>query len=56
MPHDWRLRECDYGQRILVIGHVATRWGLEHYLNGIPLETLAREDFTWQEGWEDRIS
>jgi alpha-ribazole phosphatase/probable phosphoglycerate mutase len=84
--HDWRLRECDYGQRngmpaaelhagrrehldqahpggeswqqaitrvgrflgdlplrwngqrILVIGHVATRWGLDHFLGGVPLE------------------
>jgi broad specificity phosphatase PhoE len=101
---DWRLRECDYGQRngmpvaelradrrehldrpypggeswrqaihrvsrfladlplrwngcrVLVIGHVATRWGLDHFVSGIPLENLAREDFAWQEGWEYRIS
>lgn len=99
---DWRLRECDYGQRngmpaaelhasraahlddpypggeswrqavtrvgrfltdlplrwagrrVLVIGHVATRWGLDHYLGGVPLEQLAGEDFRWQEGWEYR--
>jgi 2,3-bisphosphoglycerate-dependent phosphoglycerate mutase len=99
---DWRLRECDYGQRtrmpapelhrdrarhldtpypggeswreavdrvgrfledlptrwdakrVLVIGHVATRWGLDHFLNGTPLEDLAGEDFEWQEGWEYR--
>jgi len=98
--HDWRLRECDYGEqngatrdeldrarsehldhpysageswrqathrvkrflddlglrweasRVLVIGHLATRWGLEHYLNGVPLEQLVRARFTWQEGWE----
>jgi alpha-ribazole phosphatase/probable phosphoglycerate mutase len=98
--HDWRLRECDYGEkngatrdeldrnrpehldhpypegeswrqatqrvkhflddlrvrwkssRVLVIGHVATRWGLEHYLNGVPLEHLVRAQFTWQAGWE----
>jgi 2,3-bisphosphoglycerate-dependent phosphoglycerate mutase len=97
---DWRLRECDYGQRngmrasdlladraehldepypggeswrqavarvgrflgdlplrwsgrrVLVIGHVATRWGLDHFISGIPLECLAAADFTWQEGWE----
>jgi 2,3-bisphosphoglycerate-dependent phosphoglycerate mutase len=97
---DWRLRECDYGdrnggpahehvrdradfldspypggeswrqavervgrflqdlplrwqdQRVLVIGHVATRWALDHYLAGIPLETLIASDFAWQEGWE----
>jgi 2,3-bisphosphoglycerate-dependent phosphoglycerate mutase len=44
------------GQRALVIGHVATRWGLDHYLNGIPLEQLAQEVFAWQEGWEYQVS
>lgn len=101
--HDWRLRECDYGegngmpaaelhldrsayldspypggeswrqaiarvgrflddlplrwqgQRVLVIGHVATRWGLEHFLNGDALEDLATRDFAWQLGWEFRL-
>jgi 2,3-bisphosphoglycerate-dependent phosphoglycerate mutase len=101
--HDWRLRECDYGQRngmpaaelhasrreyldrpypggeswrqaitrigrflgdlplrygqrVLVIGHVATRWGLDHFLGGIPLEDLIDQDFAWQEGWEYPVS
>jgi broad specificity phosphatase PhoE len=102
--YDWRLRECDYGQRngmpvaelhagrrehlnrpypggeswqqaiarvgrflgdlplrwdeqrILVIGHVATRWGLDHFLNGVPLEDLIEEDFAWQAGWEYQVS
>ena len=40
------------GQRVLVIGHVATRWGLEHLLLGTPLEDLAVRDFGWQPGWE----
>ena len=40
------------GQRVLVIGHVATRWGLDHALTGVPLEVLAVEDFAWQPGWE----
>lgn len=44
------------GARILVIGHVATRWALDHHLNDIPLETLAMEDFAWQEGWEYCLS
>ncbi|MDR2988490.1 MAG: histidine phosphatase family protein [Nocardiopsaceae bacterium] len=100
---DWRLRECDYGertgmpvpelhagrrdhvdvpypggeswrqaiarvgwflddlrrrwdgQRVLVIGHVATRWGFDHWLNGRPLEDLASEDFAWKESWEYRL-
>ena len=98
--HDWRLRECDYGDqngmptaelhrnrrhhldqpypggeswrqavhrvgrflpdlhlrwggaRVLVIGHVATRWTFEHYLNGVPLEDLLEADFGWRKGWE----
>jgi hypothetical protein len=42
--------------RILVIGHVATRWGLEHYLNGIPLEELVFQPFDWRPGWEYTLS
>jgi 2,3-bisphosphoglycerate-dependent phosphoglycerate mutase len=44
------------GCRVLVIGHVATRWSLDHFINGVPLENLAQEGFAWQEGWEYRIS
>lgn len=40
------------GQRILVVGHVATRWGLEHSLRGEVLEGLMTAEFAWQEGWE----
>lgn len=40
------------GKRVLLIGHVATRWGLEHYLAGMTLEELAAADFNWQKGWE----
>ena len=40
------------GKRILVIGHAATRWSLEHLLVGTPLEDLVGAPFAWQEGWE----
>jgi 2,3-bisphosphoglycerate-dependent phosphoglycerate mutase len=101
---DWRLRECDYGQRngmpvaelragrrehldrpypggeswrqalarigrflndlplrwqgqrVVVIGHAATRWGLDHLIAGISLEELIEQDFGWQEGWEYQLS
>jgi 2,3-bisphosphoglycerate-dependent phosphoglycerate mutase len=43
-------------QRILVIGHVATRWGLDHFIDGVRLEDLVDEDFAWQEGWEYQIN
>jgi 2,3-bisphosphoglycerate-dependent phosphoglycerate mutase len=41
---------------VLVIGHVATRWGLDHVVNGTPLTALCAADFAWQEGWEYRWS
>lgn len=101
--HDWRLRECNYGdlnaspaielrarllehvdtpypngeswrqaiarvgrfpndlpsmwegKRVVVIGHMATRWAFEHLINGVPVEALAAEEFVWQKGWEYRL-
>lgn len=97
---DWRLRECDYGERngtpvewfvgrraehvdvaypggeswraaadrvrrflddlptrwggerVLVIGHSATRWALDHLLDAKLLEEIVDADFAWQEGWD----
>jgi 2,3-bisphosphoglycerate-dependent phosphoglycerate mutase len=40
------------GQRVLIIGHIATHWGLEHVLLGTPLAELARHDGEWQPGWQ----
>jgi 2,3-bisphosphoglycerate-dependent phosphoglycerate mutase len=40
------------GQRVLLIGHVATRWALDHAIDGVPLEELVDAPFAWQEGWE----
>jgi broad specificity phosphatase PhoE len=41
--------------RVLVIGHVATRWGLDLVASGASLEKLAAEEFEWREGWEYRL-
>ena len=43
------------GARVLVIGHVATRWAFEHVLNGVPLEELIATEFRWREGWEYEV-
>ncbi|MDQ1740659.1 MAG: 2,3-bisphosphoglycerate-dependent phosphoglycerate mutase [Pseudonocardiales bacterium] len=40
------------GKRVLVIGHVSTRWALDQALAGRALDTLIDSDFGWQEGWE----
>ena len=44
------------GDRVLVIGHVATRWALDHRVCGRSLEDLAAEEFDWRPGWEYDLS
>jgi len=39
------------GKRVLVVGHIATRWAFEQRLNGKALEELVAEDFRWRPGW-----
>jgi broad specificity phosphatase PhoE len=39
------------GKRVMVIGHRATQYGIENYVNGVPLETLVTTKFKWQPGW-----
>jgi broad specificity phosphatase PhoE len=39
------------GARIVVIGHAATRFALDHLLNEDALEDLVEAPFEWQEGW-----
>ncbi|GAB6983794.1 histidine phosphatase family protein [Nocardioides pyridinolyticus] len=40
------------GARVLVVGHVATRVGLEHHLRRVPLPEAVAADVPWQPGWE----
>jgi len=49
LPSRWE------GQRVVVIGHVATRWGLDRFLGGAGLAELESADFAWQPGWEYRL-
>lgn len=46
------LRRHHDGERVLVIAHSATRWALQHLLDGTPLERLVTAPFAWQPGWE----
>lgn len=39
------------GERVLLIGHAANRWALDHLLSGIPLKELVAAPFGWREGW-----
>ena len=43
-------------RRVLLIGHTATRWALDHLLDGTPLEDLVVAPFDWRQGWEYRAA
>ena len=44
------------GQRVLIIGHVATRWALDLLVDGRSLVELNQADFDWREGWEYQLA
>lgn len=43
------------GKKVMIIGHRATQYGLEHWINGVPLEKVISAPWTWQPGWEYQL-
>jgi hypothetical protein len=44
----WFLRDLPrrWGdRRVLIVGHVAMRWGLDREIHGIPLKTSVEQEF-----------
>ena len=39
------------GKTIIIIGHRATQYGLEEWINGVPLKTAVLAPWQWQPGW-----
>jgi broad specificity phosphatase PhoE len=39
------------GSRLVVVGHTATRWALDHLATGVALEELVTTPFEWKTGW-----
>jgi broad specificity phosphatase PhoE/GNAT superfamily N-acetyltransferase len=46
------LRRDRDGSRVLLVGHAATRFALDHLFTGRPLERAVTAPFAWREGWE----
>lgn len=44
------------GGRVLVVGHVATRYALDEHVAGVPLTVSLATPFEWQPGWEYIVS
>lgn len=36
---------------VMIIGHRATQYGLEHWINKLPLEEVVTASWKWQPGW-----
>ena len=45
------LSERWEGRRVVAVGHAATKWALDHLLDGVPFEQSVTTPFEWQEGW-----
>lgn len=43
------------GKKVMIIGHRATQYGLEHWIKRKSLEELVSTSFKWQPGWEYRL-
>lgn len=39
------------GKKVMIIGHRATQYGLEHWINTIDLQQAVTSSWKWQPGW-----
>jgi alpha-ribazole phosphatase/probable phosphoglycerate mutase len=44
------LRNYD-GKTVMIIGHRATQYGLDHWIKGMPLNEVLTAPWKWQPGW-----
>jgi len=40
------------GKTVMIIGHRATQYGLDHWINGIAIQDTVSAPWKWQPGWE----
>lgn len=50
------LRANFDGKTVMVIGHRATQYGLEHHINGKDILTCVTEPWAWQPGWTYQLA
>lgn len=44
------------GKRVMIIGHRATQYGLEHWLRQVPIEQAVTAPWQWQPGWQYKLT
>ena len=46
------LKQNYDGKTVLVVGHRATQYALDHFILGKPMDEIVSAKFKWQPGWE----
>lgn len=49
------LKKNYNGKKVMIIGHRATQYGLEYWINGKSLKKLVTTSFKWQPGWSYQL-
>ncbi len=49
------LRTSHDGKTVLIIGHRATQFGLDYWINHTSLDELTTAHFVWQPGWKYQL-
>ncbi|HUW21617.1 MAG TPA: histidine phosphatase family protein [Candidatus Bathyarchaeia archaeon] len=49
------LRDYD-NKKVMIIGHRATQYGLEHLIKGLPLKEVIPAPWKWQPGWTYQLT
>lgn len=52
---EYLLKNYD-GKKVMIIGHRATQYGLEHWINNIQLKEIVTATWKWQPGWKYEFS
>ena len=42
-------------KRVMIIGHRATQYGLEHWIKGVSMQDAVTAPFKWQPGWSYQL-
>ncbi|HEY4525923.1 MAG TPA: histidine phosphatase family protein [Candidatus Paceibacterota bacterium] len=50
------LKEKYDGKTVMIIGHRATQYGLEHLIKGLPIRDAVVAHWQWQPGWTYALS
>ena len=52
----WDLLKDYNDKKVMIIGHRATQYGLEHWIESLPLKEVVMAPWKWQPGWTYKLN